>query len=246
MNRKRIVSLVLISTVVAGMFGGRAIYLAARAGSRARAAVAADHRTEEERVAVAARAYAGDPEAQLQMGVWGLASAARREQYAQAAEWLRKAAESGNAEAEYRLGTVYQAGRGVPQDNTNAVLWFQQAAAQQHAAALYNLGSMYELGRGVAPDSRAAARLIQQAAELGDAYAQYSMARRCEEGHGVTRDLVDALKWYELSEAGGIGGARDGKRALESQLTADERRRAEQAVEDLKKRARSKALAKND
>ena len=183
------------------------------------------------------RAAAGDAAAQLQMGLWYMEGQGQPQDSRQAAEWLRKAAESGNAEAQYRLGSLYQAGRGIGRNFTNALSWFQKAAAQQHVAALFNVGSMYEAGQGTATDSTAAARYFKQAAELGDAYAQYNMARRCGEGHGVTKSLVEAWKWYELANAGGVPDVLHARRAIESQLSAGELKAARRAAAEFRQRA---------
>ena len=194
-------------------------------------------RTHVDPKAVAVRASAGDPQAQLQMGIWGLEKAMRPGEYREAGDWLRKAAEAGIADAQYRLGTLYQSGRLAGQDPTNAVSWFEKAAAQRHVAALYNLGSMYGTGRGVTRDPLVAVRYFRQAAELGDAYAQYNLARRCEEGQGTATDLVEAWKWYALAASGGIPSANDGKHALESRLTPQQLEQARRAVEEFRKQA---------
>ena len=51
---------------------------------------------------------------------------------AEAAIWLRKAADQGNAEAQHALGIAYDQGRGVPQDYAFAHMWFNLAAARSH------------------------------------------------------------------------------------------------------------------
>jgi TPR repeat protein len=193
--------------------------------------------TDADQKAVAARASAGDPQAQLQIGIWGLEEAIRPGEYREAGEWLRKAAEAGIAEAQYRLGTLYQSGRLAGQDPTNTLFWLEKAAAQHHVAALYNLGSMYGTGRGVTIDPQVAVRYFRQAAELGDAYAQYNLARRCEEGQGTALDLVEAWKWYALAASGGIPSADDGKHALESRLPPQQLEQARRAVEEFRKQA---------
>jgi len=193
--------------------------------------------TDGELKAAAARASAGDPQAQLQMGIWGLEKAMRPNEYREAGEWLRKAAEAGIPEAQYRLGTLYQSGRLVGQDPTNAVFWLEKAATQRHVAALYNLGSMYGTGRGVTRDPAVAVRYFRQAAELGDAYAQYNLARRCEDGQGTATDLVEAWKWYELAASGGIASAKDGKHVLEARLTRQQLEQARQSTEVFRKQA---------
>ena len=183
------------------------------------------------------RASVGDAAAQLQMGVWCLGGRGYPQDNRQAAEWLRPAAESGSAEAQYHLATLYQAGRGVERDFTNALSWFKKAAAQRHVAALYNLGSMYEAGQGSVRDSEAAAGYFRQAAELGDAYAQYNMARRCEEGHGVPRNLVEAWKWYELANAGGVHDTLHARAAIAFRLTGEQLRQARRSVEAFRRQS---------
>lgn len=186
--------------------------------------------------AVAARAVAGDHEAELQMGLWAVESAMRPAQYQEAEQWLRKAAEAGLAEAQFRLGTLYQSGRVTDPGKTNALFWFQKAASQHHVGALFNLGSMYGTGQGVTTDRQAAARYFREAAELGDAYAQFNMARRCAEGQGMPTNLVEGWKWYALAELGGITSAREPKQALESRLTATQLDEARRGVEEVRKR----------
>ncbi len=185
--------------------------------------------------ALIARANAGDSQAQVQVGIWALDKAMRPAEYREAAEWFRKAAESGNAEAQCRLGTLYQAGRGVAQDYTNALLWLQKAAAQNFPTALYDLGDMYGTGRGVPVDRKTAAQYFRQAAELGHTYAQFNMARRCAEGQGVATNFIEAWKWYDLAQSGGIASAADGKRSVEQRLTSSELEQARSAADALRK-----------
>jgi len=49
--------------------------------------------------------------------------------YAEAAKWLRKAAEQGNANAQYYLGMAYSNGKGVTQDYVQAYMWCDLSAA---------------------------------------------------------------------------------------------------------------------
>ncbi len=184
---------------------------------------------------VLARAAAGDPQAQLQVGNWSLEKAIRPEDYRQAAMWLRKAAESGNPEAQCRLGMLYQSGRVTDGGNTNALFWYQKAAAQSHVTALYNLGMAYGTGQGVTRDDRAAARFLRQAAQLGDPYAQFNMGRRCAEGQGIATNLVEAWQWFALAESGGITSAREPKHAVEARLTTAELEQAKRAAEAIRK-----------
>lgn len=219
---KKIINYCLTGAIVIIIFGGVYYFLIQKpVDGQANNAPSATL-SEADQKAVAAKAAAGDVQAQLQMGKWGIDKALRPAEYRAAADWLQKAADAGNAEAQYQLGALYQAGRLSGQDPTNAVYWLEKAAAQHHVAALYNLGTMYGTGRGAKMDPPTAVRYFREAAELGDAYAQYNLARRCEDGHGTPRDLVEAWKWYSLAGSGGLPSANDGKRALEARLSPEQ------------------------
>lgn len=48
--------------------------------------------------------------------------------YTQAVDWYRKAAEQNEAAAQYSLGLMYEQGTGVPRNLTEASRWYQLAA----------------------------------------------------------------------------------------------------------------------
>jgi TPR repeat protein len=60
--------------------------------------------------------------------------------YAEALNWYRKAAEHGNASGEYNFGYMYGAGQGVSPNYGEALKWFRKAADQGFADAQYGLG----------------------------------------------------------------------------------------------------------
>ena len=66
--------------------------------------------------------------------MYGLGKGVRRDE-AEAARWLRKAAEQGDAYSEYNLGILYFDGRGVSKDDAEAVRWLQKATGQGNAEA---------------------------------------------------------------------------------------------------------------
>ncbi len=243
-NRTNWKSLILFVAIGAAVTVGVAYYAYYRANSESSAPALPPAPDPALVAQTSARASSGEVPAQLQMGIWCLEGRHSRPDYAAAAMWLGKAAEAGDAEAQYRLGTLYQTGRGAGLDLTKALFWFNKAASQQHVAAMYNLGAMYEAGQGVAPDTQAAAGFFRRAAEFGDAYAQYNMARRCEEGHGVPKNLVEAWKWYELADAGGVADTLRARQSLASRLTVEQRREAQQAVEDFRRHAAKPGLRK--
>ena len=67
--------------------------------------------------------------------------------YSQATDWFRKAAEQGDAYAQYNLGLMYFNGEGLPQNYSQAASWFRKAGTQGHSDSLNNLGLGYEFGQ---------------------------------------------------------------------------------------------------
>jgi TPR repeat protein len=55
--------------------------------------------------------------------------------YAEAAEWYRRAAEQGYAEAQHKLGMHYAEGWGVPRNYVLAYMWLSLAGAGAEAGA---------------------------------------------------------------------------------------------------------------
>ena len=72
--------------------------------------------------------------------------------YAQAIDWYRKAAEKGNAAAQCRMGDAYFWGKGIEQSDMYALAWYQRAAIQGNTDAMVNLGYCYSMGKGIALD----------------------------------------------------------------------------------------------
>ena len=58
-----------------------------------------------------------------------------KQDYGQAMEWFKKAAEQGYANAQYSIGIMYRRGEGVEQDYSQAMDWFRKAAEQGHVDA---------------------------------------------------------------------------------------------------------------
>ena len=147
--------------------------------------------------------------------------------YAQAARWLRSAAEQGVAEAQYHLGTLAEAGRGLPKDDTNALSWFRQAAERGHADAQYSLALMYATGRGTPKRKEESVKWFRASAEQGLAEAQFNLAQRYQHGQGVATNLVEAYKWFSLAGRQGIADANQSMTQLRGVLSAEQVSQAE-------------------
>jgi TPR repeat protein len=143
-----------------------------------------------------AKAEKGDAGAQFEFGgvlyrgEFGVAS-----DPAEAAKWIRKAAEQDLAPAQNILGLSYQQGRGVTADAREAVTWWRKAARQNNVDAQCSLGASYATGHGVAQDAQAALTWFRKAAEQDYAVAQCNLGECYATGQGVATGPVEAAQW---------------------------------------------------
>ncbi|MFM0730475.1 tetratricopeptide repeat protein [Paraburkholderia sediminicola] len=103
--------------------------------------------------------------------------------FAQAAVWLRKAAEQGRPDAEFMLALDYEQGRGVPSDDSQSIVWYRKAADQGYPAAMIFLGLQASI-----------AHMTGHKDPLGDpALAQKFTDLGVEHAPDLTRDLLPNL-----------------------------------------------------
>jgi len=169
--------------------------------------------------AVKAKADTGDAEAQKTLGECYSNGQGVKQDYAQAAQWYRKAADQGNAAAQAALGELYEAGQGVQHDDAEAAKWYLRAASQGHAPGQYSLALLYLMGHGVRQDIAEALKWYRQAAEQGHVLAQYNLGMRYKEGKGVAPDPVEAYKWLSLAASRGVPDAAQAREALQQGMT---------------------------
>lgn len=149
------------------------------------------------RANLTAAAWHGNAQAQAYLGWIYWTGKGLPRDYAEAAEWFRKAAEQGNAMAQGNLGQMYVRGEGVPQDYAKAAEWFRKAAMQGNAVAQVHLGSLYWTGKGVAQDYAKAARWLRWSALQGNVAAQVQLGSLKWIGYkGVPQDRVEATRWF--------------------------------------------------
>ena len=77
---------------------------------------------------------------QFSLGLQLASGAGVAQDYAQAADWYRKAAEQNHGLAQFNLGTMYAQGQGVVRDAAQSVVWFGRAANLGDAGGQYNMG----------------------------------------------------------------------------------------------------------
>ena len=177
---------------------------------------------------VSVSAFAGDadslvtasPVSAIEMYNRGTAALSDK-QYAEALEWLSRAAGQGHAMAQNNLGGMYANGLGVAKNEAEAVKWYRKAAEQGHATAQNNLGTMYERGTGVAKDVAEAVKWYRKAAEQGHATAQNNLGTMYERGLGVAKSDTEAADWYrKAAEQGNENGEKNFERISASILAA--------------------------
>src|SRR5258708_2360035 len=103
------------------------------------------HKTNERKLAEAARERAdqGDAQAQYSLGVRYAHGQGVRQDHAEAARWYQKAADQGDARRQSNLASMYFHGKGVSQDYAESIRWARKAAEQGDAEAQIALASMY-------------------------------------------------------------------------------------------------------
>jgi len=122
--------------------------------------------------------------------------------YSQAVEWFRKAAEQSHALAQFHLGLLYAQGRGVPRDEAIGLAWIQKAARQGDAAAQFELG------------------VRCQRAGMEAAAADASEPR------------IEAYKWLQLAAAQGFHGSAAACERVSLTMTHDDVTQGNRRVAD--------------
>jgi TPR repeat protein len=112
-------------------------------------------------------------EAQFSRGLQFATGVGATQDYAQAADWYRKAAGQNHGLAQFNLGVMYASGQGVAQDDAQSAMWFARAAN------LGDAGGQYRMGRNC------------QRASMSGLPADAPEAR------------IEAYKWFQLAEAQG-------------------------------------------
>jgi uncharacterized protein len=130
--------------------------------------------------------------------------------YAEAAKWLRKAADQGNAGAQNAVGWLYENGYGgVEKDPANAVQWYRKSADQSNATGEANLGRMIFRGLGAPKDRSVAIGLWEKASGQGEYMADFLLGIVYESGDGAPRDYSKAATWYQRAADRGYAPAQN-------------------------------------
>lgn len=130
-----------------------------------------------------------DAAVQFSLGLQCASSTGVAQDYAQAADWYRKAAEQNHALAQFNLGTMYANGQGVVRDNAQSMVWFGRAAN------LGDAGGQYKMARNF------------HRASLDGLPVDAPEAR------------IEAYKWYQLSAAQGYKNSEGAYATLTFKMT---------------------------
>jgi TPR repeat protein len=141
-----------------------------------------------------------DAEAQFSRGLQFATRTGAAQDYAQAADWYRKAAEQNHGLAQFNLGVMYASGQGVARDHAQSVVWFGRAAR------LGDAGGQYYMGRNC------------QRASLDGLPADAPEAR------------IEAYKWFQLSAAQGYKDSEGAYAMLTFKMTRADVAEANQRV----------------
>lgn len=142
------------------------------------------------------RAERGDAKAESSLAYMYSHGLGVPQDYGEALNWRRKAADQNYPDGENGLGFMYRFGQGVSQDDAEAMRWYRKAADQGDAKGENALGLMYEEGQGVPKDYAEALRWYRKAADLGYASAEYNIGRFYHDGRGVQQNSAEAVRWY--------------------------------------------------
>ena len=166
---------------------------------------------------LSAQALAGNPQAELLIGLRYLKGRGVAVNQPQAAKWIRAAA-ARDPVAQYWMGQITEYGEGVSADAASALRWYALAAAHGNRDAMYDLGVASAEGLGTQRDFAQSARWFAKSAALGVTNAQFNLAVLYERGEGVKQSLTDAYKWYAIAGASGDAESQQRADAIATQI----------------------------
>jgi TPR repeat protein len=151
-----------------------------------------------------------------------------------AAAWHNEAGKIGHAPSLFALAAAYENGEGVAADPQRALGLYKLAAAEGSVPARNVLGTYFYQGRLVPKDAAMARRWFQEAALDGDTDAMFNLGAMMAKGEGGSVDRTHAWAWFKLAQAGENAQAPGAVRALEPQMTAEEKAEAARLLGSVK------------
>jgi TPR repeat protein len=139
----------------------------------------------------------GLPVAQRELA---LAYAANIENWAQAVQWLQKAAAVGDREAQFELANALLSAKlGLKQDYVQAWALYEKAAAQGVGKASFMLARMARHGWGAPQSAEQSVHWLQEASRQKNAQAMYELSVAYAQGDGIPRNQMQSRYWLTMS-----------------------------------------------
>lgn len=177
--------------------------------------------------ALGAAAKAGNPIAQLQLGLSQIESG----NLDAGVTNIRAAANQDQPAALYRLAKLYETGQGVGIDAKTARQLTERAARGGNRIAMHDLALYFAEGRGgIKIDMPTAAKWFEKAAERGVVDSQFNLGVLFESGQGLPQDMESALMWYSVAGTQGDQMAAGRVVVLRKTLTEDQVERADKRI----------------
>ena len=185
-------------------------------------------------LAIVAKAEAGDPSAQLELGDRYSDGSGVQKDAAEAVKWYRKAAEKGSTEGQRHLAFSLFKGIGVPKNNAEAIKWARKVAEKGDLATQVLLWGLYTSGdTGVPQNDSEATNWCKRAAMQGDADAQMDLGARYALGKGVEKNIPEGYVWSSLAVSNGKAEAIRIREITEKRLTQNELKQAQERAQKL-------------
>lgn len=148
--------------------------------------------------ALLAKANGGDAAAQVAVGEFYAAGKDVAQDYKQAGEWYRKAAEKGDVAGQLHLAALYRdGGNGFDRDMAQAAEWYLKAADKGDVGAQGMMGTLYSMGQGVEQNYVEAYYWLDLAAAVkGPKQVQYATYRQMM-GEHITADELTKVQARE-------------------------------------------------
>lgn len=153
-------------------------------------------------------------QAQWLLGAYFLQVGMRPNAHAEAARWLRMAADAGNPAAFDRLADVYLQGIGLPFSLSDALGLYRHLAESGHAEAAWQAGYLAGFDDHADGDNDPSATAFLRACACAYPPAYYSLGLRFALGAGIARDAALARALLLRAADGGFLDARDAADAL--------------------------------
>lgn len=172
------------------------------------------------------------PRALYRDAVARLKTAANDNETRSAVDMLTQAATLGHPPAQLQLGELYKLGQGVEQDQAQARAWYERAATGGNVLAMHRAGVMAARGQGGATDLEAAIDWFEKASRLGLVDSQYNLGAIFYPTAETAphHSAGQAYFWYSLAGRNGDTQATSLAAGLARSLSAEERRRLDEAV----------------